>query len=445
MAYRLRAVRHFFALMCDNLYQMGNRNFLICSNTSGQDIMEMEVIDMGEERRRGVMADENERFDGGLVTDESCGLDRREQADDRLDGFLIADMAQFLEVNEQSYIERFKKVLDHKPQFNLSAAIGVEFWLIYKKMYAPGLLLAALRMGCAMALIYEQRVGNQSFALWFGAAVAVLYTALGAYMGLGADQIYWKHTVRILKELKCRDRKAEADEVLYGKIKELGRTSLRAAWCMMVVYIVVMSAIWNKGEMARQRMREEQEELREQSLVHIYDGGLHIKYDPEYWSMDSGILAQSDIPALIFTHNSHEGEFRATITTVEGHALSAQEFKDALSQIGRDEGSREDAWAQEMNWDIIHQVRSGYLLEKDGKDMAVRVNMKRVGDRSYLVDFEYPAESQDSEFEDQFFELWTESEMLYEVIPFETAPDSQRISSRLDRLVYEHMVKEGEK
>lgn len=362
------------------------------------------------------------------------------QEEERLDGFLAADIRQFLETNEQGYIRRFEKALGRQQQFNIGAALTGELWFVHKKMINVGIPLAVIRLLFGVPLCFLYGTEHYRAFTVLGTAAAAFYVLFGIGLGLCADRIYWRHTAAVLDQLGCRNREALPDEELYEKIKGVGRTSNAALGCVLLFYALSLSAA---GHMAAEQLevieaeRRQQEELAKEEF---YGGGLYFKYDGEYWSRRCAVLPESRIPALIFTHEEEGQTCTVTVAVVEGHPLSEEEFTEAALAAGEEMGTVENFGSRASSWDIIYDNYAGFLLREADRESRVEINLKRVGPRCYLAAFEYPEEYMYSQLSTEFIELWHGSNILAEVEPLE--PDSDDpggASGTLDRMIFKYM------
>lgn len=363
----------------------------------------------------------------------------------RLDGFLIEDIQQFLEVNEQGYVERFEKVLKGRRQFNAGAALTGELWMIHKKMTNVGIPLAVLRLLFGVPLYYLYGTENYRAFAVFGTAAVLCYVLMGIGLGLCADRLYWRHASAVLDGLQCRNREKLPDEELYGKIRAQGRTSNVAVGCVLLFYMLCLSAAGHMAEERLELIREERRQQEELAMENYYGGGLHFKYDGEYWTRRCAQLPESEAPALIFTHEEEGKTYTVTVAVVEDHPLSEAEFTEAVRAVGEELGTVENFGHRASSWDIIYDNYTGFLLRKGDRESRVEINLKRVGPRCYLAALEYPPEDMYTQLSNEFIDLWHGAGILAEVEPLEVdSDDAKGASESLDRLILEYMKGEQE-
>ena len=117
----------------------------------------------------------------------------------QIGGYCISEIREYLEKNQEEYLNRFRQI-DKKKKFNVAAAFFGPLWFAYRMMWIEG------------------------FLLWFISSVITLFATFIIYMLILANLIYTKESTGLLLFLlwivKFLIIGMLADSIYWWKIKK---------------------------------------------------------------------------------------------------------------------------------------------------------------------------------------------------------------------------------
>lgn len=180
------------------------------------------------------------------------GIINNKWPEDRIEDYLVTDMAQYIGNNRETYFKKFMKIANKKLTFHWPAFFLSIYWFLYRRMVKETVIIYicmffynALISIPIFVLMFNQRLMEMVIYSYVTVPLSLLPSII---IGMIANPLYYKKVKRDLTKLNCENRPAYQDFNLQTELKKMGGTKLANPFIMIgismgvgiIIYIIIL-------------------------------------------------------------------------------------------------------------------------------------------------------------------------------------------------------------